>query len=78
MKEAILEMLDELRPEFDFTDSDDFVMDGLLDSFDIISLISMIEENYDVKIDGLDIVPENFSSVEAIEALIGKSKGEAT
>ena len=61
MKEAILEMLAELRPEFDFTDSDDFVMDGLLDSFDIISLTSMIEEKYSIKIDGLDIVPEIFA-----------------
>ncbi len=77
MKEAILEMLTELRPEFDFAASDDFVMDGMLDSFDIISLTSMIEERYDIKIDGLDIVPENYSSVESIEALINKSRGEA-
>lgn len=77
MDAEILGMLAELRPEFDFTESDDFVMDGLLDSFDIISLTSMIEEAYHVKIDGLDIVPENFSSVNSIEALIQKSKGEA-
>ncbi len=77
MGQDILAMLMELRPEFDFKDSDNFVMDGLLDSFDIISLISMLEEKYDVKIDGLDIVPENFSSVESIENLIKKSKGEA-
>ena len=77
MNEQIMTMLNELRPEFDFVDSKDFVMDGLLDSFDIISLISMLEEKYDVKIDGLDIVPENFSSVESIENLIKKSKGEA-
>ena len=76
MNEQILEMLVELRPEFDFTDSDDFVVDGLLDSFDIISLTSMIEEKYGVKIDGLDIVPENFSSVDSIEALIKKSEGK--
>ena len=77
MGQDILAMLMELRPEFDFKDSDNFVMDGLLDSFDIISLISMMEEKYDVKIDGLDIVPENFSSVDSIENLIKKSKGEA-
>lgn len=76
MGHDILAMLMEIRPEFDFEDSGDFVMDGLLDSFDIISLISMVEEKYGVKIDGLDIVPENFSSVDAIVALIRKSKGE--
>ena len=74
MKNDILTMLAELRPEFDFTDSDDFVMDGLLDSFDIISLCSMLEEKYGVKIDGLDIVPENFASLAAIETLVKKSK----
>ncbi len=76
MKEEVLNMLAELRPEFDFTDSDDFVMDGLLDSFDIISLSSMLEEKYKITIDGLDIVPENFSSVDAIVELVKKSGGE--
>ena len=76
MKEEILGMLNELRPEFDFLDSEDFVMDGLLDSFDIISLVNMMEEKYNVKIDGLDIVPENFASVISIEELIRKSEGK--
>lgn len=74
MNNEILKMLAELRPEFDFTDSDDFVMDGLLDSFDIITLCNMLEEKYGVTVDGLDIVPENFASVTAIEALVKKSK----
>lgn len=73
MNEQIMDMLNELRPEFDFADSDDFVMDGLLDSFDIISLSSMLEEKYGIMIDGLDIVPENYSSVDAIISLVKKS-----
>ena len=77
MNEAILGMLAELRPEFDFGDSEDFVMDGLLDSFDIISLSNMLEEKYSITIDGLDIVPENFASVDAIAALVKKSGGKA-
>ena len=76
MPEIILKILNELRPEFDFTDSEDFVMDGLLDSFDIISLVSELEENYGCKIDGLDIIPENFSSVDAIISLVKKSGGK--
>ena len=77
MNEQIMEMLNELRPEFDFDDSDDFVMDGLLDSFDIISLVSMLEEKYECKVDGLDIVPENFSSVDVIVELVKKSGGKS-
>ena len=76
MNEQIMAMLNELRPEFDFTESDDFVMDGLLDSFDIISLVSMLEEKYGCKIDGLDIVPENFSSVDSVISLVKKSGGK--
>jgi len=75
MNEQILEMLNELRPEFDFTDSSDFVMDGLLDSFDIISLVSMLEEKYGIKVDGLEIVPENFASLDSIAELVKKSGG---
>lgn len=76
MNDQIMTMLSELRPEFDFSDSDDFVMDGLLDSFDIISLCSVLEEKYEMKVDGLDIVPENFASVGAIIALVKKSGGK--
>lgn len=71
----IAEMLIELKPEVNFGESDDFIMDGLLDSFDIISLTSMIEEKYGIAVDGLDIVPENFCSVEAIAELVRKSGG---
>ncbi|TDL48495.1 acyl carrier protein [Paenibacillus dendritiformis] len=71
----LLIILHEIRPEFDFTQSDDYITDGLLDSFDIISLVSMIEEQYKVLIDALDIVPENFSSFEAITNLIRKNGG---
>ncbi len=73
MNEEILNMLKELRPEFDFTKSQDFITDGFLDSFDIVSLSNMLEEKYGISIDGLDIVPENYSSVDAIVALVKKS-----
>lgn len=73
--DMILSMLAEIRPEFDYRESENFIEDGLLDSFDIISLINMIEEKYNIKIDGLDIVPENFDSLEAIAGLIRKSGG---
>lgn len=75
MNEEILAILAEIRPEFDFTESEDFVMDGFLDSFDIISLTSILEEKYRITIDGLDILPENFASVDSIIALIKKSGG---
>ncbi len=71
----ICDILTELHPEFDYRQSNDFIVDGLLDSFDIISLVTMIEEQYNVLIDALDIVPENFGSVGSIAKVIQKNGG---
>lgn len=73
--EIVYKILEDLRPEFDFRESDSFVEDGFLDSFDIVSLVSEIEERFSISIDGLDVLPENFESVDAIVRLIEKSGG---
>lgn len=73
--EEIYVLLEELRPEFDFRESTNFVEDGYLDSFDIITLIDEIEERYGIKVDGLDITPENFVSAEKIADMIIKNGG---
>lgn len=73
MEGKIYKLLSEIRPEFDFHESDDFVEDGYLDSFDIVTLVSEIEKEFGVVINGLDILPENFQTVNAICELIKKS-----
>lgn len=70
MKSQILSILQETRPESDFDASNNFIADGLLDSFDMIVLIGEIEEQFEISVDGTQIVPENFVSLEAIESLI--------
>ncbi len=74
MKKEIMEILQEIRPEFDFSDSDNYIDDGYLDSFDLVTLVSEIETRYGIIVDGLDVVPENFMSVESICNLINSSK----
>lgn len=75
MKEKIIAILSELRPEFDFSDDTlDFVEEGMLDSFDIVSLVDSIEETFGVAISGMDVLPENFNSVDAIIATIERNK----
>jgi acyl carrier protein len=66
------EILAGIRPEVDFTKSIDFFEDGLLDSFDLITLVSEIDERYGISVDGGDIIPENFCNLEAIQALLVK------
>lgn len=72
----IINILSEIRPEYDFTQSKDFIADGYLDSFDIVALVSALEENYGIVIDALDILPENFCSVKAIAEVVKKNGGK--
>ncbi len=74
MRNTILDMLKELKPGEVLSESNTFVDDGILDSFDIISLVSMLEEEYGIEVDGMEIIPENFQNVDAIIALVNKSK----
>ena len=74
MKEQIIKILTELRPEFDFTQEGvGFIEEGMLDSFDLVTLVSELDNTFGISIDGVDILPENFSSVDAIAALLVKN-----
>ena len=75
MKEKIIEILTDLRPEFDFTQEDiNFIEEGMLDSFDMVALVSELDSQFGISIDGIDIVPENFGTVDDIIAVINRSK----
>ena len=62
-----------LRPEFDFTVAVNFIEEGMLDSFDVINLVTTLDSEFRISIDGTDVLPENFSSVDAIERLLKKN-----
>ena len=68
----VLELLKGLRPEFDFSTSQDFIADGMLDSYDVITLVSELDQRYGISIAGTDILPENVKNVAAIEQLLHK------
>ena len=70
--EQLLDILRELHPETDFEKETRLVDGGVLASFDIVMLITRIEEEFDVVIPAKDIVPENFNSAKALYALIEK------
>lgn len=70
--EKIYELLYEIRPENDFKESLNYIEDHLLDSLDIISLIALINEKYNIEVNPDDIVPENFIDAESISNMIKK------
>ena len=73
MKTKIIAILNDIRPEFDFNEPfDNFIEAGMLDSFDLVSLVTSLDEDFEISIDGTDIVPENFSSIESILNLLNK------
>lgn len=74
--DALLKILAELHPEVDFETCDTLIDDKIIDSFDIVSLISEINEEYDVAIPAEEIVPENFNSAEALFDLIERLQDE--
>lgn len=74
MKEQLMNILKELRPEVDFENEKSLVDDGVLDSFDMVSLIGEINDAFEVEISFDDIEPENFNSVDGMVELIQRLK----
>lgn len=73
MKEKIIEILNTIRPEFDFgIEQTGFVENRMLDSFDVVHLVGELETAFGVVINGADITPETFDSIEEIEKLLQK------
>ena len=74
MKEKILKILQDCRPEFDFSQEGlNFIEEGMLDSFDVVNLVSDLDSTFGISIDGMDILPENFSTLESIMNLLKKN-----
>ena len=74
MEKKIIKILSEVRPEFDFLKSDNFIAEGLLDSFDIVQVVTALDNEFKISIEGTDIKSENFISVDSLMKLIKKNR----
>ena len=72
--EELIELLEEVRDDVDFAGCTDLIDGKVLSSFDIIQIISMIDDEYDVAIPATEIKPENFNSVQALYDMIQRLK----
>lgn len=68
--EELLSILKNMHPEVDFDAEDDLIGEGVLDSLDIVTLITEINNTFDVSIPAEEVIPENFNSAAALWALI--------
>ncbi|MCR4924217.1 MAG: acyl carrier protein [Lachnospiraceae bacterium] len=72
--EELIELLREVRDDVDFDNCTDLIDGEVLSSFDIIQIISVIDEEYDVSIPAAEIKPDNFNSAKALYDLIQRLK----
>ena len=70
MKEKVLEILQGIRPDVEFETATELIDDGVLDSFDIISIVSELNERFDIEITADELEPENFNTLSAIVTLV--------
>ncbi len=74
--ERLIEILQELHPEVDYGLCTTLIDDKILDSFDIVSLITEISDEFDVRVPASEIIPENFNSAEALWDMIERLMDE--
>ena len=72
MEETLLEILEDINSDIDYKTETSIIDDGLLDSFDIVSLVGEMNDAFDINISVVDLIPENFNSLQAMLALIDK------
>ncbi len=70
MRDTILEILREQRPDVDFENETQLVSGGILESFDIVSIVAELDDEFDISIGPKDLVASNFDSVEAITEMV--------
>ena len=72
MKERVLKVLAEVNEDILHFEGSSLIDAGLLDSFQVIDLVGMLEEEFDIEIDAELVVVENFVSVDAITDMVSK------
>lgn len=74
--DKLLEILRSIRDDVDYENETALIDDGILDSFDIVSVVGELCDAFDITITAEDIEPENFNSAAAMMALIERLQDE--
>lgn len=71
-KEIILEILQEMHSDVDYETEDKLVTNKILDSFDLVSLVTELSDEFDIQITAKDFVEENFNSLATLVAMVDR------
>lgn len=74
--EKLIEILKGIRPDVDFVNETALIDDGILDSFDVVSIISELDDEFNVQVRITELDPENFNSAESIWNLVQELKAK--
>ncbi|MBO6046222.1 MAG: acyl carrier protein [Erysipelotrichaceae bacterium] len=74
--EELLDILEELHDDVDFETCTTLIDDKILDSFDIVTIVAEVNNEFDVIIPAAELTPENFNSAKALYALIERLEDE--
>ena len=72
----LLQILQEMHPDVDFETHQTLIDDKIIDSFDVITLVAEINDRMDIAIPAEELVPENFNSYTALQALLNRLEDE--
>ncbi|MGN0378878.1 MAG: acyl carrier protein [Butyrivibrio sp.] len=75
--EELIKILEEIQPGVDYKTCRTLIDDHILDSFGILSLVSEIEDSFDIEVSPAELIPENFNSAESLWAMIERLREEA-
>lgn len=70
--DELLRIMSDIRPDIDFENETKLIDNELLDSLDIVAIVTDINDEFDIEINVNDLLPENFNSAEALYELIQK------
>ena len=76
MRDKILEILTEVRPDINFESETELVSGNILESFDIVQIVAELDDEFDIEISPKDLTADNFNSLEALEELIERLQDE--
>ena len=74
--EELRRIMSEVRPDIDFEKEDKLIDNEMLDSLDIVAIVTDVNDEFDVEINVNDLLPENFNSAKALYELIQKLQYE--
>ena len=74
--EELLRIMSEIRPDIDFENEDKLIDNEMLDSLDIVAIVTDVNDEFDIQINVNDLLPENFNSAKALYELIQRLQYE--